>query len=79
MREIKRVFVGIGLAGLLLTSCSGSLGPVTGLFNRRVTPVVPVDVSPKVAAQLRDFDFAVQSLPVALCPTHHRCMREPVI
>jgi len=62
MREIKRVFVGIGLAGLLLTSCSGSLGPVTGLFNRRVTPVVPVDVSPRVAAQLRDFDFAVQSL-----------------
>ncbi len=43
-----------GLAG-----CSGGFG---NLFNRRVTPAAPVDVSPKVAAQLRDFDFAVQSL-----------------
>ena len=62
MREMKRVFAAIGLAGLLLTSCAGPLAPVSSLFNRRVTPVVPVDVSPKVAAQLRDFDFAVQSL-----------------
>lgn len=62
MRKMNRVFAGIGLAGLLLTSCAGPLAPVSSLFNRRVTPVVPVDVSPKVAAQLRDFDFAVQSL-----------------
>ncbi|MFN4292945.1 MAG: S41 family peptidase [Thermoflexales bacterium] len=62
MSRVNRCLVGSGLAMLLtLTACVGS--PSFGaLFNRRVTPAVPVDVSPKVAAQLRDFDFAVQSL-----------------
>ncbi|GIV84716.1 MAG: hypothetical protein KatS3mg052_1723 [Candidatus Roseilinea sp.] len=46
---------------LTLTACVGSPG-FGSLFNRRVTPAAPADVSPKVAAQLRDFDFAVQSL-----------------
>jgi carboxyl-terminal processing protease len=47
------------IAALGLVGCGGGFG---SLFNRRVTPAAPVDVSPKVAAQLRDFDFAVQSL-----------------
>jgi len=47
-------------AALGMVGCSGS--GFGGLFNRRVTPSAPVDVSPKVAAQLRDFDFAVQSV-----------------
>ncbi|BCX05264.1 MAG: peptidase S41 [Candidatus Roseilinea sp.] len=61
-RLFNHLFIGLGIAMLLmLTACVGS--PSFGnLFNRRVTPAVPVDVSPKVAAQLRDFDFAVQSL-----------------
>ncbi len=44
------------IAALSLVGCN------FGLLNRRVTPAAPVDVSPKVAAQLRDFDFAVRSL-----------------
>jgi len=47
-------------ATLGLVGCSGS--GFGGLFSRRVTHSAPVDVSPKVAAQLRDFDFAVQSV-----------------
>lgn len=62
MSRMNRLFIGLGVAMLLpLTACVGSPS-FSGLFNRRVTPAVPVDVSPKVAAQLRDFDFAVQSL-----------------
>lgn len=62
MSRVNRLSIGLGAAMLLtLTACVGT--PSFGsLFNRRVTPAVPVDVSPKVAAQLRDFDFAVQSL-----------------
>jgi carboxyl-terminal processing protease len=61
MNRINRVLIVIGLTGLLtLTSCSGA--SLSGLFNRRVTPAVPTDLSPKAQAQLRDFDFAVQSL-----------------
>ncbi|MCS7055775.1 MAG: S41 family peptidase [Thermoflexales bacterium] len=59
---MSRLSIGLGAVMLLtLTACVGN--PVfSRLFDRRVTPAVPVDVSPKVAAQLRDFDFAVQSL-----------------
>ena len=47
------------IAALGLVGCGNSFG---SLLNRRATPAAPVDVSPKVAAQLRDFDFAIQSL-----------------
>jgi carboxyl-terminal processing protease len=60
MNKINRVLAGIGGAALLtLTSCTG--GALSNLFNRRATPV-PADLSSRVQAQLRDFDFAVQSL-----------------
>jgi carboxyl-terminal processing protease len=59
----KRI-LGIGIAAvaaLTLTACSGT--PLNGLFNRRVSPTpVANDLSPRVQAQLRDFDFAVESL-----------------
>ncbi|WP_169238259.1 S41 family peptidase [Candidatus Roseilinea sp. NK_OTU-006] len=62
MSRVNRWLVGVGVVTLLtLTACVGS--PSLGsLFNRRVTPAAPADVSPKVAAQLRDFDFVAQSL-----------------
>jgi len=50
------------LVAICLIAASALVGCSSGLFNRRATPAAPVDVSPKVAAQLRDFDFAVQSL-----------------
>jgi carboxyl-terminal processing protease len=59
----KRISViGIGAAAVLaLTACSGT--PLSGLFNRRVAPTpIVADVTPRVQAQLRDFDFAAQSL-----------------
>lgn len=60
MIKINRVLAGIGIVGMLtLTACTGSFN---SLFNRRVTPAVSEDLPPKVQAQLRDFDFAVQSL-----------------
>ncbi len=62
MGRLNHAFVGLGAVMLLtLTACTGAPS-FSSLFNRRVTPAVPIDVSPKVAAQLRDFDFAVQSL-----------------
>ena len=58
--RVRYSLVVMGLiASLGLVGCGSGFG---NLLNRRVTPAAPVDVSPKVAAQLRDFDFAVQSL-----------------
>jgi carboxyl-terminal processing protease len=45
----------------MLTACSGGISSLNP-FARRPTPQVPADVSPRVQAALRDFDFAVQSL-----------------
>jgi carboxyl-terminal processing protease len=63
--KLNRVFIGLGAAALLtlmLTACgTGINNPLQNLFNRRVTPV-PENLPPQVQAQLRDFDFAVQSL-----------------
>lgn len=61
MNRVHQTVVVAGIVSLLaLTACTG--GALSNLFNRRVTPVAPVDLPPKVQAQLRDFDFAVQSL-----------------
>lgn len=63
MWSLKRAFsIGVAsIAALTLTACTGS--PLTGLFNRRVAPTPnPVDLTPRVQAQLRDFDFVAQSL-----------------
>lgn len=64
MSKFNRVLIGMGAALLMLTltACgTGVNNPLQNLFNRRVTPV-PEDLPPQVQAQLRDFDFAVQSL-----------------
>jgi carboxyl-terminal processing protease len=55
-----------GMAAMLtLTACAGA--PITGatvrdMFNRQQPTAVAADLSPRIQAQLRDFDFAVSSL-----------------
>jgi carboxyl-terminal processing protease len=62
MSKFNHILIVLGAASLMtLTACSTISNPLTGLFNRRATPV-PQDLPPQVQAQLRDFDFAVQSL-----------------
>lgn len=64
MSKLNRILMGMGAAllTLTLTACgTGVENPLRSLFNRRVTPV-PDNLPPQVQAQLRDFDFAVQSL-----------------
>jgi len=62
MKRINRILLGIGIpAMLMLSACNGA--SVSQFFNRtKPTASVPNDLPPRVQSQLRDFDFAAQSL-----------------
>ncbi len=62
MKRINRILFGIGITAMLtLSACNGAT--VSQFFNRaKPTAAVPNDLPPRVQSQLRDFDFAVQSL-----------------
>lgn len=66
MNNTQRVMLATGMAAMLTLTACGNL-PITGatvrdmLSNRQ--PTTPADaLSPRIQAQLRDFDFAVTSL-----------------